>query len=83
MDCDVSIMGIGSVLSQEGRPVEFFGEKLNEEQKWTTYELEFYVIIWGLKHWGHYSIQREFVLYSDHQALKFVNAQSNLNQIHT
>jgi len=83
MDCDVSIMGIGSVLSQEGRLVEFFSEKLNEAwQKWTTYELEFYVVFWGLKHWGHYLIQQEFVLYSDHQALKFVNTQSNLNQMH-
>jgi hypothetical protein len=51
MDCDVSIMGIESVLSQEGRLVEFFGEKLNEaRQKLTTYESEFYVVIWGLMH---------------------------------
>jgi len=51
MDCDVSIMGIGSMLSQEGQPVEFFSEKLNEAwYKWTTYELESYVVIWGLKH---------------------------------
>jgi len=68
MDCEVSIMGIWSVLSQEEWPVEFFSEKLNEaRQKWTTYELEFYVVIWGLKHWEHYLIQREFVLYKDHK----------------
>jgi hypothetical protein len=34
------------MLSHEGRLVEFFSEKLNEaRQKWTTYELEFYVVI--------------------------------------
>jgi hypothetical protein len=32
MDCEVSIMGIWSVLSQEEWPVESINEKLNEAQ---------------------------------------------------
>jgi ribonuclease HI len=82
VDCDVSIVGIGVVLSQEGQLVEFFSEKLNEaQQKWTTYELEFYAVIQVLKHCENYLIHWE-VLYSDHQALKFVNIQSTLNRTH-
>ncbi|XP_040994264.1 uncharacterized protein LOC121240799 [Juglans microcarpa x Juglans regia] len=83
VECDASTIGIGAVLSQEGRPVEFFSEKLNEaRRKWTVYELEFYAIIRALKHWEHYLIQREFVLYSDHHALKFVNNQNHVNRMH-
>jgi hypothetical protein len=83
VDCDVSIMGIRAVLSQEGRPIEFFTKKRNEaRQKWTTYGLEFYAVIRALKHWELYLINQEFVLYSDHQALKFVNTQSTLNRMY-
>jgi hypothetical protein len=83
VDCDASIVGIGAMLSQEGRLVEFFNEKLSEaRQKRTTYELEFYVVIQAMKHWEHYLIHQEFVLYSDHVALNFVNTQNTLNQMH-
>jgi hypothetical protein len=83
VNCDASIVGIGAVLSQEGRPIAFYSEKLSEAcQKWSTYKLELYAVFRALKVWEHYLVQREFILFSDHQALKFLNSQSNVNRMH-
>lgn len=83
VDCDASHVGIGGVLSQEGHPVAFFSEKLNEvKKKYSTYDLEFYAIVQTLRTWRSYLIQREFILNSDHEALKYINNQGNLNRRH-
>ena len=51
ISCDASGVGIRGVLSQEGHPCAFFNEKLNEaQQKYSTYDKEFYVVIQSLKH---------------------------------
>ncbi|GJS95323.1 transposon ty3-I gag-pol polyprotein [Tanacetum coccineum] len=83
LECDACGTGIGAVLSQEGRPVAFHSEKLNDaQQKWSTYEQELYVVVQAMKKWEHYLIQREFVVYSDHQSLKYFQTQRHLNKIH-
>lgn len=83
VECDASGVGIGAVLSQEKRPVAFFSEKLSEaRQKWSTYDQEFYAVFRALKQWEHYLVQREFILFTDHQALKFLHSQKVINKMH-
>ncbi|KAK0574645.1 hypothetical protein LWI29_026628 [Acer saccharum] len=83
VECDASGVGIGAVLSQEKKPVAFFSEKLSDaRRKWSTYDQEFYAIIRALKNWEHHLIQREFILYTNHQALKYLNSQRSLSNMH-
>ncbi|GJU00589.1 putative CCCH-type zinc finger family protein [Tanacetum coccineum] len=81
--CDATNVGIGGVLSQGGKPVAFFSEKLNDaKRKYTTYDKEFDAIIRTLEHWSHYLLHNEFVLFSDHEALKYLNSQHKVSRRH-
>jgi hypothetical protein len=81
--CHASGVAIGEVLSQDNRPNAYFSEKLNDTKKiCSTYDKEFYAMIQALNKWRHYLIPKEFVLYSDNQALQFITKQENLNQRH-
>lgn len=84
VNCDASWIGIGGVLSQEGRPISFFSEKLSGSKKnYSTYDLGSYAIVQSLKHWHHYLVQREFILITDHETLKYINGQHKLSMRHT
>ncbi|GJT48189.1 reverse transcriptase domain-containing protein [Tanacetum coccineum] len=83
VECDASRVGIGSVLSQNQRLIAFLSEKLNDARcKYSTYDKEFYATVRSLDTWRHYLLSNEFVLFSDHEALKFINGQHKLNLAH-
>jgi len=71
---------IGRVLTQEGKPVAFFSQKLCElRRKYSIYDKEFYAIVRCLEHWSHYLVANEFILHCNHEALKHIQSQHNLN----
>ncbi|PKU86846.1 putative mitochondrial protein [Dendrobium catenatum] len=83
VDTDASGIGVGAVLSQDNKPIEFFSEKLSPtRQKWSTYEQELYAVVRALKQWEHYLLHQDFILCSDHQSLQYLNTQKNINRMH-
>jgi len=83
VSCAASNTGIGAVLSQEGHPIAFFNEKLNiGKLRYSTYEKEFYVVVRALQHWSNYLLNKKFVLYSNHEALKHFNSRQKISPRH-
>ena len=83
VECDASSSTIGAVLSQEGKPISFLSEKLNDDKrKYFVYDQHFYAIIQALKKWRNYLIPKDFLLYTDHKALQYLGTQHKLNQRH-
>ncbi|KAJ9555929.1 hypothetical protein OSB04_010543 [Centaurea solstitialis] len=73
---DASKAGIGGVLSQGGRPIAYFSEKLTGPKlRYSTYDVEFYAVVQAVKHWRHYLFHKEFVLFTDHDSLRHLHSQ--------
>jgi hypothetical protein len=82
-ECDASGIGLGAVLLREGKLVVYFSEKLSGASlNYSTYDKELYALVRTLHTWQHYLWHREFIIHSDHEALKHICTQTNLNRRH-
>ncbi|XP_017629802.1 uncharacterized protein LOC108472753 [Gossypium arboreum] len=83
IECDASSVRIKAVLTQYGRPVAYFSENLNGAAlNYPIYDKEMYTLIRALETWQHYLYLKEFVIHSDHEALKHIKGQHKLNKCH-
>ncbi|KAA3487695.1 Retrovirus-related Pol polyprotein from transposon gypsy [Gossypium australe] len=83
IECDASGVGIRDVLTQDGRPIDYFNEKLNRSPlNYLTYDKEMYELIRALETWQHYLWPKEFIIHTDHESLKHLKGQNKLNKRH-
>ncbi|XP_016733955.1 uncharacterized protein [Gossypium hirsutum] len=82
-ECDASRIRIEAMLTQNGRHIAYFSEKLNGfALDYLTYNNEMYALIQALETWQHYLWPKEFVIHTDHEALKYLKGQHKLNKRH-
>ena len=77
---DVLKQGLGVVLMQDGGVIAYASRKLKKhEELYATHDLELAAVMLALKLWRHYLVGRNFELKTDHQSLKHLFTQRDLN----
>jgi hypothetical protein len=72
--------GLGGVLTQNGFVVCYESRKLKEHKRhYATHDLELASIVHALRKWRHYLMGKRFELRTDHNGLKYLFDQPNLN----
>ena len=67
---DASHTQLGSVVSQDNKPIAFYSRKLNPAQtRYTTTERELLSIVETLKEFRNILLGQQIVVYTDHQNL--------------
>jgi hypothetical protein len=78
--CNASGMGIGGVLMQDGRAIDYALWQLRRyEEHYPIHNLELLAIIHTLKVWRHYLLGNLVHIYTDHKSLKYLFTQLDLN----
>ena len=81
---DACDYGIGAVLSQvqngEEHPIAYASRQLTKpEMKYCTTEKEALAIVYAIKHFKHYLLDRPFEIITDHAALQWLKNQKDSN----
>jgi hypothetical protein len=78
--CDASRLGLGCVLMQERKVIAYASRQLcPHEENYPVHDLELAAVIYALKQWRHYLLDNRCEIYTDHQSLKYLFTQLDLN----
>ncbi|XP_070020350.1 uncharacterized protein [Nicotiana sylvestris] len=78
--CDVSRIGLGAILMQEGRVITYMSRQLKvHEKNYPVYDLELVSIVHALKIWRNYLYGMSYEVFRDHRSLQYLFKQKNLN----
>ena len=74
LENDASEMGVGSFISQKGKPIAYASCSFTESEKrcLANMEREFYAILFGLTHFRQYTYGREVKVVTDHKPLETI-----------
>jgi hypothetical protein len=77
---DASHHGLGCVLMQYGRVIAYASRQLKtHERNYPTHDLELAALVFALKIWRHYLYGVTCEVFTDHQSLKYIYTQKDLN----
>jgi len=72
--------GLGCVLMQGDRVIAYASQQLKSyEKNYPTHDLELTAVVFALKIWRHYLYGAPCKIYTDHQSLKYIFTQKELN----
>jgi hypothetical protein len=81
LECDASGEGIGAVLMQNRHPLAYESRKLRgPELLYSIYDKEMLAIMHALAKFRQYLVGARFVVKSDHNSLKYLLEQKDLNE---
>ena len=73
---DASVLGIGVVLTQHGKPIAYESMKLTDaEKKWMTTDQELWAVVHALKQFRCYLEGISFTVVTDHNPLVHLQTQ--------
>ncbi|XP_022157022.1 uncharacterized protein LOC111023849 [Momordica charantia] len=77
---DASRRGLGCVLMQHGKVIAYASRQLKaHELNYLTHDLELAAVVFALKLWRHYLYGERIQVFTDHQSLKYLFTQKELN----
>ena len=78
--CDASRQGLGCVLMQDRKVIAYASRQLRpHEENYPVQYLELAAVIHALKQWRHYLLDNRCEIFTDHQSLKYLFTQPDLN----
>ena len=76
LQVDSSEKGLGAVLLQDGKPVEYASRNLrSNERGWSQLEKETLAVVYGLEKFDQYTYGRKVIVHNDHKPLEIILAK--------